>query len=133
MNFSQKLKKLNQRYSYNLFSLIGVFILIFRLFCFFTNNYTYNFAIVDYLLLPACFLLNFIILIWEQVFQLKIQKEKFLENKILNFIKFVGRVQLLSLNTTFKFYPLYTNSFPPTHSNPHLLKHNSDMRFCATA
>ena len=59
MNFSQKLKKLNQRYSYNLFSLIGVFILIFRLFCFFTNNYTYNFAIVDYLLLPACFFVEF--------------------------------------------------------------------------
>ena len=90
MNFSQKLKQLNQRYSYNLFSLIGVFILIFRLFCLFRNNYTYNFAIVDYLLLPACFLLNFIILIWEQVFQLKVQKEKFLENKILNFIKILG-------------------------------------------
>ncbi len=90
MNFSQKLKQLNQRYSYNLFSLIGVFILIFRLFCFFANNYTYNFAIVDYLLLPTCFLLNFIIFIWEQVFQLKIRKEKFLENKILNFIKILG-------------------------------------------
>ena len=90
MNFSQKLKKLNQRYSYNLFSFIGIFILIFRLFCFFTNNYTYNYAIADYLLLPACFLLNFIILILEQVFQFRIQKEKFLGNKIFNFIKILG-------------------------------------------
>ena len=90
MKLNEKIKSLNKRYSYNLFALIGIFMLIFRIFCFLKSNYTYNYAIIDFLLFPVLLLLTFIIYVFELIFQFKIENERFLNNKTINIIRFVG-------------------------------------------
>lgn len=96
MNFTERIKNLNQSYSFNLFSLLGVVIFIFRAFCLLKNNYTYGSAIIDYLLFPALFLLIFIISVFELVFKFKIKNTKILNNKVLNIIKVIGTLTSLT-------------------------------------
>ena len=82
--------KIKQKYSYNLFALLGIFILIFRIFCWLKNDYTYDYAVIEHLLWPTCFLMIFIILLLEQVFKLAINNEKILNNKVINVLRYIG-------------------------------------------
>lgn len=90
MKFTKKIKSLNKSYSYNLYSLIGILILFFQIFCLLKNNYTYGYAITNYLLFPVFFLLTFIIYVFELILQFKIENEKFLNNKTISIVRFVG-------------------------------------------
>ena len=92
MKLTEKIKSLNKSYSYNIFAMIGIFILIFRIFCFLKNDYTYDYAVIDFLLFPALFILTFIIYVFELILQFKIENEKFLDNKTINIVRFVGVV-----------------------------------------
>lgn len=92
MKLYEKIKSLNKSYSYNIFALIGIFILTFKIFCILKNSYTYDYAVIDYLLFPVLFLLTFIIYVFELIFQFKIKNERVLNNKIINIVRFVGVV-----------------------------------------
>ena len=92
MKLYEKIKSLNKSYSYNIFALIGIFILTLKIFCILKNSYTYDYAVVDYLLFPVLFLLTFIIYVFELIFQFKIKNERVLNNKIINIVRFVGAV-----------------------------------------
>ena len=107
MQITEKLNSLNKSYSYILFALTGLLIVIFRIYCLSKGNYTYNYMIIDYLFFPACFLLIFILSLFENIFKFKIKKEKLFRNKALNIILSIGTIAgiiYVILILTFIFY-----------------------------
>ena len=92
MMLTKKLKNLNKSFSYNLFAILGIFILVFEIYYLLKGYYSYEYALAIYLIFPACFIIIFIISVFELIFHLKITNEKFLSNKLLNAIKTIGAI-----------------------------------------
>ena len=103
MKSNKKIEKLNQTYSFNIFCLLGIFILVIRTYCFLTNKYDYNYATINYLIFPICFLLTFVISVFERIFTINITNNFFLKNKIFNIIKTIGVIVAL-IYITFLIY-----------------------------
>ena len=94
VNFFINLNKLNQYYSFQLFSITGWLILI--LIAIFGTNYiqsvnkSYEVGFALLLVIPILLLLSFILAIVESIIGLKINNKFFLENKIIKIVRFLG-------------------------------------------
>ena len=94
MKFFLNLSKLNQYYSFQLFSITGWLILIFI--TVFGSNYiqsinkSYEIGFVLLLIIPILLLLSLILAIIEYIVGFKINNKFFVENKILKIVRFSG-------------------------------------------
>ena len=88
------LNKLNQYYSFQLFSITGWLALI--LITIFDTNYlksinkSYEIGFTLLLIIPILLLLSFILAVAEYIIGLKINNKFFLENKIIKILRFSG-------------------------------------------
>ncbi len=94
VSFFINLNKLNQYYSFQLFSITGWLILI--LIAIFGTNYiqsvnnSYEVGFALLLVIPILLLLSFILAVIEYILGLKINNKFFIENKFLKIFRFLG-------------------------------------------
>ena len=105
MKFNKIFDNLNKSVSYNLFSLIGIINLIFKILCVtkIENNSITHF--IDFFFFSACYIMTLIIALLEPVFEIQIKNRYLINNKIIVIVKTIGAavgfIQVLFLITIF--------------------------------